>query len=276
MSYAKLVDVTRCDACRACQVACKNWNDLPMDVSEYGGSYQSHEKVNGKTWNVLQMKEYENGSGFEWLFRHSACFHCEDAACEKVCPEGAISTTDMGSVVIDQEKCVGCSYCVQNCPFDIVELAEYTNGDGETVERAQKCTMCDDRIHNGLQPACADICHMDAIVFGTKEEMKELAQKRLAQVQDRYPNAQIYDPEGVGGTHTFYLLAEEPEAYDLPRDPKVPTSAVVWKDYAQPMGKALLGVTTMAVMTGYVTNKLFNKEGHGSEEEGGHDDVDRD
>ncbi|MCE7791480.1 4Fe-4S dicluster domain-containing protein [Salipaludibacillus sp. CUR1] len=275
MSYAKLVDVTKCTACRACMVACKNWNDLPSDSQAYGGTYQSHTKCDGKTWNVLQMKEYETSSGgFEWLFRHQACMHCEEAACEKVCPESAISTTSLGNVVIDQEKCVGCSYCTQNCPFDVVELAEYVTEDGETVERAQKCTMCDGRIQAGLQPACADICGMDAIVFGKKEEMKKLAEARLNEVKDRYPNAQIYDPAGVDGTHTFYLLAEDPAVYDLPENPKVPVSAVVWKDYAQPMGKALLGVTTMAVMTGYITNKLFNKEGH-AEEGGQTDETDK-
>ncbi|WP_078594903.1 4Fe-4S dicluster domain-containing protein [Evansella clarkii] len=271
MAYAKLVDVTICTGCRGCMVACKNWNDLPVDTRDYQGSYQSHDKPNGKTWNVLQMKEYENQSGgFEWLFRHQACMHCEEAACVKVCPEVAITTTDMGNVVIDQEKCVGCTYCVQNCPFGIVELAEYVNADGEKAERAQKCDMCNDRIHEGLEPACAVTCPLDAIVFGTKEEMLELAKERLEEAKLTYPDAQIYDPPGVDGTNMIYLLAHPPEVYDLPPNPKVPTSAVVWKDYAQPLGKALLGVTTMAVFTGFITNKLFNKEGHGHDtEEGG-------
>ncbi|UCZ52392.1 4Fe-4S dicluster domain-containing protein [Bacillus shivajii] len=269
MSYAKFVDVTRCTACRACMVACKNWNDLPVNPQEFSGTYQSHEKCDGETWNVLQMKEHETASGgFEWLFRHQSCMHCEDAACMKVCPEGAIETKQFGNVVIDQEKCVGCTYCVQNCPFGIVELASYVNEDGETKQRAQKCTLCNDRLEEGLMPACADICTMDAIVFGSKEEMMKLAKERLAEVKDRFPNAQIYDPQGVGGTHTFYLLADRPSVYDLPENPTVPTSAVVWKDYAQPIGKAMLGMTTMAVLTGYVTNKLFNKDGHG---EGGDD-----
>lgn len=275
MSYAKFVDVTLCTACRGCMVACKNWNDLPMDSQAYNGTYQSHDKPNGKTWNVMQMKEHETKSGgFEWLFRHQSCMHCEEAACEKVCPESAIHTTSLGNVVIDQEKCVGCSYCVQNCPFDIVELAEYVNADGEKEQRAQKCNMCDDRIQVGLQPACADICPMDAIVFGPKEDMLKLANERLKNAIVRFPNAQIYDPKGVDGTNMFYLLAEDPEVYDLPKNPRVPTSAIVWKDYAQPMGKALLGVTTMAVMTGYITNKLFNKEGH-IEEGGDGDDANK-
>ncbi|MCD8510404.1 MAG: 4Fe-4S dicluster domain-containing protein [Bacillus sp. (in: Bacteria)] len=268
MTYAKFVDVIKCSGCRGCMVACKNWNDRPDESQEYGGTYQSHDKVSGKTWNVLQMTEYQNGTGeLEWLFRHQSCMHCVDAACEKVCPANAISVTELGNVVIDQEACIGCSYCVYNCPFEIVELAEYTNEDGEVVERAQKCDMCDSRLQEGLQPACVVTCPLDAIVFGTKEEMRALAEERLEEAKKQFPNAQIYDPPGVDGTNMFYLLAHGPEAYQLPVDPKVPTSAIVWKDYAQPVGKALLGVTTMAVATAFVTNKLFNK-GH-EEEEGG-------
>ncbi|MDQ0254878.1 formate dehydrogenase iron-sulfur subunit [Evansella vedderi] len=271
-AYAKFVDVTICTGCRGCMVACKNWNDLPIDTQAYNGTYQSHDKCDGKTWNVLQMKEFETASGgFEWLFRHQACFHCTDAACEKVCPENAITTTDMGNVVIDQEKCVGCSYCVYNCPFEIVALADYVNEDGKIVQRAQKCDMCDSRIHEGLVPACSQTCPLDAIVFGTKEEMRKLAEERLAIAKEKFPNAMIYDPPGVDGTNMFYLLPEGPEAFDLPVNPKVPTSAVIWKDYAQPLGKMALGGTVMAVATAFITNKLFNK-GHGHDEEGG--DID--
>lgn len=259
-TVAKFVDVTLCTGCRGCMVACKNWNDLPVDTQEFSGTIQSHAKPNGKTWNVLQMKEYETqGGGFEWLFRHSACFHCEDAACEKVCPEVAITTTPLGNVVIDQDKCVGCSYCVYNCPFDIVELADYITEDGTVKQRAQKCDMCDSRIQEGMQPACAQTCPVDAIMFGTREEMMALAEERLEMAKHKFPNAQIYDPSGVAGVNMFYLLPDAPEVFDLPTNPKVPTAAIIWKDYAHPIGKLAIGGVGMAVMTAYVTNKLFNK-----------------
>ncbi|MBB5172835.1 4Fe-4S dicluster domain-containing protein [Texcoconibacillus texcoconensis] len=267
-TYSKLVDVTVCTGCRACMVACKNWNDLPVETQAYSGGYQSHEKPTGKTWNVLQMKEHETANGgFEWLYRHSACYHCADAACEKVCPEGAITYGEFGSVDIDQEACVGCSYCVYNCPFDIVELADYVTEDGDVRQRAQKCTLCEDRLQEGLQPSCVDTCPLDAIVFGEREEMLKLAEERLEKAKQFFPNAQIYNPPGVGGTKMFYVLADKPSVYGLPENPEVPTSAVLWKDIAQPAGKALLGVTMMGVLTGYVTNKLFNKGEH--HEEGG-------
>ncbi|WNF36159.1 4Fe-4S dicluster domain-containing protein [Bacillaceae bacterium IKA-2] len=267
--YSKLVDVTRCDGCRACMVACKNWNDLPVEPEEFKGSYQSHDKCGANTWNVLTFDEHVAEDGrFEWLFRHSACMHCTDAACVKVCPEDAMHYTEFGTVNTNYDKCVGCGYCVQNCPFGIVQLATLVDEKGKEYEQAQKCTMCIDRLSEGLMPSCVEVCHMDALVYGEKSEMEALAKERLALVKDRYPNANIYNPIGVDGTQTFYLLAEDPSVYGLPENPKVPMSATVWKDYAQPLGKAMLGVTTMAVIGGFISNKLFNKEG----EEGGERD----
>lgn len=257
----KLVDVSLCDGCRACMVACKNWNDLPAEIEEFNGSFQSHEKTTANTWNVLTFTEHETETGnLQWLFRHSACMHCTDATCVKVCPESAISHTEFGSVVIDSDKCVGCGYCVQNCPFDVIELAVYEDENGDEYRKSQKCTQCYDRVSEGLQPACAAICHTGAISYGEKEAMLNKANERLAKIKERYPNANIYNPQGVGGTHTVYILTEEPSVYGLPVDPRVPVSATVWKDYAQPVSKALLGVTTAAVIGAFVSNKLFNKE----------------
>lgn len=268
--YSKLVDVTRCDGCRACMVMCKNWNDLPVEPEEFKGSYQSHDKCGANTWNVLTFTEHETeNGGFEWLFRHSACMHCTDAACVKVCPEDAMHYTEFGTVNTNYDKCVGCGYCVQNCPFGIVQLTTLVDEKGKEYEQAQKCTMCVDRLQEGMKPACVEVCHMDALVYGDKSDMVALAEERLAQVKDRYPNANIYNPIGVDGTQTFYLLADKPSVYGLPENPKVPTSATVWKDYAQPLGKAMLGVTTMAVIGGFISNKLFNKQG---EEGGNHDE----
>ncbi|NHM30159.1 4Fe-4S dicluster domain-containing protein [Neobacillus terrae] len=270
--FVKYIDVTKCDGCRACMVACKNWNDLPAEHTDFLGSVQSHTKTTADTWNVLQYIEHENSKGgLEYLFRHSSCFHCTDAACQKVCPESAISYTDFGSVVIDQDKCVGCGYCVQNCPFEVISLKEYKDKNGETYRKSHKCTMCTDRLEEGLQPACVTTCHTGAMEFGKKDEMIRKAEKRVSEIRGRFPNTMVYNPPGVGGTHTVYVLAERPSVYGLPENPKVPTSAVVWKDYAQPIGKMMLGATTMAVVAGFVSNKLFNKGGHGHGEEGGED-----
>ncbi len=267
--YIKLVDVTKCDGCRACMVACKNWNDLPAEPEEFQGSNQSHAKVTAHTWNVLQFIEHDNSKGdLEYLFRHSACFHCSDAACEKVCPENAISYTEFGTVVVDHDKCVGCGYCTQNCPFEVISLATYKDKNGKEYRKASKCTMCTDRIEEGLQPACVTTCHPGAMSFGNKDEMLKKAETRLSEVKGRFPNANIYNPSGVKGTHTIYVLAEKPSVYGLPESPKVPTSAVLWKDYAQPIGKMMIGATTMGVIGMFVSSRLFNKD-KGNVENGG-------
>ena len=267
----KFVEIVVCTGCRSCMVSCKNWNDLPMDIREYNNTYQSHDKVDGYNWNVLKMKEMDINSKFAWTFRHSACYHCHDAACEVVCPETAITTTELGNVVVDLEKCVGCSYCVYNCPFDVIQLADYVNEDGDTVQRAQKCDLCDSRIQEGMTPACVQSCPVGSINFGTREEMLALAEKRLAVAKKKYPNAQIYDPKSVDGLNMFYLLPDNPAAFDLPTDPKVPLAATIWKDYAHPLGKLAIGGVGMALVGAYVTNKLFIKDDHSAE--GGDRDV---
>jgi formate dehydrogenase iron-sulfur subunit len=265
--YVKFVDVTKCDGCRACMVACKNWNDLPAEQQDFLGSAQSHAKTTADTWNVLQYIEHENSEGkLDYLFRHSACFHCTDAACEKVCPEDAISYTDFGTVVIDHEKCVGCGYCVNNCPFEVISLKEYVDKNGDKYRKANKCTMCTDRLEEGLQPACVTTCHTGAMEFGDKAAMIKKAEERVKQIKDRYPNAMVYNPKGVGGTHTVYVLAEKPSVYGLPENPKVPTSAVLWKDYAQPLGKMMIGATTMGVIGMFISSRIINK---GKQDEGG-------
>jgi formate dehydrogenase iron-sulfur subunit len=259
--YVKLVDVTKCDGCRACMVACKNWNDLPAEPEAFQGSNQSHAKVTAHTWNVLEFIEHENSKGnLDYLFRHSSCFHCHEAACEKVCPENAISYTDFGTVVVDHDKCVGCGYCVQNCPFDVISLATYKDKNGKEYRKASKCTMCTDRLEEGMQPACVTTCHPGAMSFGEEAEILAKAEKRLSEVKERYPNAMIYNPKGVGGTSTVYVLAEKPSVYGLPENPKVPTSAVLWKDYAQPLGKMMIGATTMGVLGMFISYRLFNKD----------------
>lgn len=267
--YIKFVDVTKCDGCRACMVACKNWNDLPAEPEEFTGNIQSHYGLSANTWNILTYDEQETADGnFEWLFRHKSCHHCVEAFCEKACPETAISHTKFGSVVIDADKCVGCGYCVNNCQFGVIQLATYLDEKGKEYRKAQKCDLCTSRLEEGLRPACVTACHTDCLVYDKKEIVLAEAEKRLAKVKERFPNANIYNPQGIKGTTTVYLLADKPTVYGLPEDPKVALSQIVWKDYAQPIGKALLGVTSMAVI-GSVISHAINKEK--GEREGGRD-----
>ncbi|QED49785.1 4Fe-4S dicluster domain-containing protein [Cytobacillus dafuensis] len=267
--YIKFVDVTKCDGCRACMVACKNWNDLPAQPEEFTGSIQSHNTLTANTWNVITYDEQVTANGnFEWLFRHKSCHHCGEAFCEKACPETAISHTKFGSVVVDADKCVGCGYCVNNCQFGVIQLATYVDDKGKEYRKAQKCDLCTGRLEEGLRPACVTSCHTNCLVYDEKEKVLAEAEKRLAKIKERFPNANIYNPPGIKGTTTVYLLADKPTVYGLPEDPKVALSQIVWKDYAQPLGKMMLGATTMAVIGAAISTAINKGKG---EHEGGQD-----
>ena len=259
--FVKYVDTTKCNGCRACMVACKNWNDLPAEPEEFHG-IQSHAGLTANTWNYVAYIEKENksiNSGVDWFIAHKACLHCTEASCEKVCPEDAISHDEKtNAVLIDPEKCVGCGYCVAACQFDVIQLGNEKVKDGKNKTVARKCTLCQDRLENDLAPACATVCHADSIEFGAYDKIMAKAKDRLAVVKDRYPNANIYDLDGIKGASTIYLFADKPEVYGWPNKPTLPTAQALWKDYALPYGKVLMGATAMAVVAGVVSNKLFN------------------
>ena len=250
---AMLHDVVRCSACRACMVACKQWHDLPADMSTpFEGQYQSHKDLSSHTWNLIQMQERTDKEGkFHWDFFKKQCMHCENPGCMNGCPEGAIEKKESGAVVIDPDKCVGCGYCTANCPFGIPKV------DAEK-HVSTKCDLCFDRIEEGMTPSCAKTCTADAILFGTKQEMLKKAEERLAMIKDSHPDANIYNPAGVGGVHMLYVLPEKPEVYGLPVNPQTPDSINLWKDVVRPLGKVascgavagVLGLTALAAMRG--------------------------
>ena len=150
---AMLHDIARCSACRACMVACKQWHDLPADMSTpFEGQYQSHATLTPTTWNLIRMTERTDAKGkFHWDFVKVQCMHCGDPACAKGCPEEAIDKLDSGAVVINADKCVGCGYCVANCPFDVPKINKETH-------KSTKCDLCFDRIEEGMTPSCAKTC----------------------------------------------------------------------------------------------------------------------
>lgn len=246
-----LHDVARCSACRACMVACKQWHDLPADMSTpFEGQYQSHKDLSFHTWNLIQMQEWVDSKGnFHWDFIKKQCMHCGDPACANGCPEEAITKLESGAVVIDPDKCVGCGYCTANCPFGIPKV------DGEK-HVSTKCDLCFDRIEQGMEPSCAKTCTADAILFGTREEMLKKAEERLAMIKEDHPDANIYNPHGVGGVHMLYVLPEKPAVYGLPENPQTPASINLWKDIVRPVGKlasvgavaGVLGLTALTAM----------------------------
>jgi formate dehydrogenase iron-sulfur subunit len=216
---AKLIDVTTCIGCKACQVACSEWNDIRDEVGHNVGVYDNPADLTAKSWTVMRFSEVEQNDKLEWLIRKDGCMHCADPGCLKACPsEGAIIQYANGIVDFQSEQCIGCGYCIAGCPFDVPRLNPEDN-------RVYKCTLCVDRVTVGQEPACVKTCPTGAIHFGSKEDMKTLAGERVAELKTRgYDNAGLYDPAGVGGTHVMYVLhhADKPNLYHgLPENPEI-------------------------------------------------------
>ncbi|AXC48920.1 formate dehydrogenase subunit beta [Paracoccus suum] len=253
---AKLIDVSKCIGCKACQSACIEWNDTHPAIEENVGHYENPHDLTPEMFTLMRFNEWVNPEtdNLEWLIRKDGCMHCEDPGCLKACPApGAIVQYSNGIVDFITDNCIGCGYCITGCPFNIPRVSEVTH-------KSHKCTLCSDRVAVGQGPACAKACPTQAIVFGTKEDMVAHAEERVADLKSRgYDNAGIYDPAGVGGTHVFYVLqhADKPQIYnDLPSDPKIAASVEVWKGPAKTaglaaialaaVGSAVMGLTTRA------------------------------
>ncbi|NLZ92829.1 MAG: 4Fe-4S dicluster domain-containing protein [Firmicutes bacterium] len=231
MLTSKLIDTSKCIGCRACQVACKQWNGLPAEDTTFAGYYENPVRFTANSWTRVVFREHKDEATGEmdWYFAKKGCMHCTDAACEKVCPAGAISHTDAGAVVTDPRKCIGCNYCVASCTFKVMAFNQKENV-------SQKCTLCSDRQAIGLIPACAKACPTGAITFGTRAEIVELAHRRVGQLAAKgYTNAQIYGLEELGGTAVMYVLKDEPAKYGLPNNPKIPVSAYIWNAIFRPL-----------------------------------------
>ncbi len=248
---AKLIDVTKCIGCKACQSACQEWNDLREEVGVNEGSYQNPHDLTANSWTLMRFAETEENGTLEWLIRKDGCMHCADPGCLKACPSpGAIIQYSNGIVDFHEENCIGCGYCIAGCPFNIPRLS---NKDSKVY----KCTLCSDRVSVGLEPACIKACPTQALVFGSKEDMIEHANERIADLKERgFENAGLYDPAGVGGTHVMYVLhhADQPELYNgLPKDPHIITLVGLWKGFLTPLATAALAFTALAGFFHYVT-----------------------
>lgn len=222
-------DTTVCIGCKACEVACKQWNQLPADGYELSAlSYDNTRQLGASTWRHVSFMERAApggggaADGLAWLMSSDVCKHCARAGCLEACPTGAIIRTEHDSVYVQPDVCNGCGYCVVSCPFGVIDRRE---DDG----RAWKCTLCYDRLQDGLEPACAKACPTDSIQFGPLDLLRWRARERLAEVQaGGQPQAHLYgaDPDrqpGTGGLNAFFLLADRPELYNLPPDPQAPS-----------------------------------------------------
>ncbi|WP_020184650.1 formate dehydrogenase subunit beta [Methylopila sp. 73B] len=229
LEVAKLIDVSKCIGCKACQSACLEWNNLREEVGVNTGVYDNPHDLTANSWTLMRFSEWDNPDtgDFEWLIRKDGCMHCADPGCLKACPSpGAIVQYTNGIVDFVSENCIGCAYCVKGCPFNIPRISQVDR-------KAYKCTLCSDRVAVGQGPACAKACPTAAIMFGTKDDMKEQADRRITDLKSRgFANAGLYDPAGVGGTHVMYVLhhLDKPEIYaGLPKDPQISPLVSAWK-----------------------------------------------
>jgi formate dehydrogenase iron-sulfur subunit len=267
-------DTSVCIGCKACEVACKEWNLVPDDGLVWTGeSYDNTSALGANSWRhvafVEQRKPLKVDGGGEtaeldaeplrWLMESDVCKHCTHAGCLDVCPTGSLFRTEFGTVVVQEDICNGCGYCVPACPFGVLDkrhlprkpddapLAVPVLGRKEDG-RVWKCTLCYDRLKGGHEPACAKACPTDSIQFGPLDELRERADERLAKLETQgWNGAQLYgrDPEdGVGGFGAFFLLLDEPEVYGLPPDPVVPTKDLpqLWRNTAIAAAATFLGV----------------------------------
>src|SRR5438309_7921527 len=250
---AKLIDVSKCIGCKACQSACLEWNDLREEVGFNHGVYDNPLDLTPASLTVMRFTEWVNPEtkDLEWLIRKDGCMHCADPGCLKACPApGAIVQYSNGIVDFHEENCIGCGYCITGCPFNIPRISKKDS-------KAYKCTLCSDRVSVGMEPACVKTCPTGALVFGSKEDMIQHAEERIVDLKSRgYKNAGLYDPPGVGGTHVLYVLqhADQPQIYnDLPKDPQISLLVELWKGVLKPIMSLGLGLAALTGFLHYVT-----------------------
>ena len=243
---AKLIDVSKCIGCKACQAACLEWNELHEEIGTFNGTYTNPPDLTPASFTLMRFTEWVNPEtdNLEWLIRKDGCMHCADPGCLKACPApGAIVQYSNGIVDFAHDKCIGCGYCVKGCPFNIPRISQVDH-------KAYKCTLCSDRVAVGQGPACQKACPTQAIVFGTKDEMKQWADGRIKDLKSRgYKNAGLYDPPGVGGTHVMYVLqhADKPSIYaGLPDNPRISPIVEAWKGVTKYVGLGVMGFAAIA------------------------------
>jgi len=245
-AQAILQDMSLCMECQGCRVACQMQNGLAPDQV------------------YIRFRFHEQGS-YPKVTHHIGrftCLHCTEAACIKVCPTGAVYKGETALTHFDGAKCSGCGYCAEACPFQIPQVK---------ADKALRCTGCEQLTENGKSPACVATCMAGALSFGSADEMLQKAEKRVAALKKQHPNAQVYSPAGVGGTHLIWVLRDSPTVYGLPTAPELPVSLGVWKDAVQPAGKLAMAGTLLLAGLGFVIarrNHLRETHEGGAKHEG--------
>jgi formate dehydrogenase iron-sulfur subunit len=264
-SNAVLVDLVRCMGCRACQVACKAWNDNPGETTLCLGCYDNPPGFSADTWSLVQFNEVKDESGsLHWVFAKRQCMHCLHPTCVSVCPVQALHKLDNGPVVYDKNKCIGCRYCMVACPFNVPRIDFF-----KFLPVITKCTFCADRQSEGLEPACVKACPTDALVFGGRDELLTEARTRIANRPEKYVN-HIYGEREAGGTSWMYLspvpfkdlIPTVEKAFGFPEldsepVPEISESVAV---YGTPTALAAVGATLAGVY--WITKRRMENMGH--------------
>jgi len=265
---AILVDTTKCTACRACQVACKQWNQNKAEKTKNRGSYENPPSLSSYTWMRILFNEYYKDGKMSWLFTKHQCMHCDEAACVEVCPPNATTHQEFklgdGSVVkrvaTDADKCIGCNYCRVACPFDVPGYNQQKKG-------IYRCTMCVDRVTGGVKgfdiPACVKACAPGTLSFGDRDELIMKAESRVAQLKKAgYEKARLYGRSELDGLRYLYVLTADASEYSLPGDPAIPISVKAWKALTNPYGAFAAGGLLLAL----IINGVINARNRGLEE----------
>ena len=247
---AKLIDVSSCIGCKACEVACQEWNDLvAKETRPFFGSYQTLPDLDADFWNLIKFNEVDHDGRFTWNMTKFQCMHCADPGCLVACPApGAIVQFQNGIVDFSQDQCIGCGLCITGCPFDVPRIHS-------TTGKVYKCTLCSDRVEVGLEPACIKSCPTNCLHFGTKEQLVQIAESRRDELKERgYDNASVYDPQGVGGAHVFYVLphGDTPQEYGLPENPTLSPLITLWKYPLKWFGGVMMIGGVVAAFTHYL------------------------
>lgn len=257
-TVAMLVDTTLCTGCRGCQVACKQWWDLPGEPTRNRGSYENPPNLSPTTWTRVRFHEIEAEQGLQWFQVAWGCLHCTEAACVDVCPTRALKHNALGFVSLEEELCNGCGYCATACPFDIPRLERNSlTGQG----KATKCNLCQDRVTQGLIPACAKTCPPGAIRFGGREKMVALGSARAESLRGKgFQEANLYGADILGGLGRMYVLAMRPAAYGIPERPTYPVLMRLWQHLARPLGQlAIVGTLVGLCANWLATWRLRSK-----------------
>ena len=263
-------DTSVCIGCKACEIACKQWNQLPASEPVWtGSSYDNTGQLSATTWRHVQFIEHIEGPDIpllqldtaslpatqsaalpffnsdRWLMQSDVCKHCANAPCQEACPTGSIIRTEFDTVYVQQDICNGCGYCVVACPFGVIARDEY--GD----RKAHKCTLCYDRLKEGFEPACAKVCPTDSIQFGELEQLKAHARERLGVLHERgVQDARLYgvdDDVLDGGLNSFFLLLDQPEVYNLPQNPQRPSNNVMPASFWTIVTAGVLGLVGILI-----------------------------